>query len=593
MEGLLKTDGKQKLILYIFIFCSAYAGVCSIGYIMTGNVINNGTGMLSGFLLLSWAYIKVFIKNGRFAVPMPDLAFGSISALAVLLGKVIYDTHSTTLVKNNIILSILVLSGGIMFNTLFFSCIRLCIPYWDSIRLAADKNKKKWVIKPVMAWALYFIVYFICYLSYYPGIFSYDMGTQTYQALGMAALDNHHPVLHTLLWKCCILLGGGNSVRGLVIYSVCQIIFVVVCYMYILKWMQKNNFSRMVIYITYIYYLIVPTLHIFAMVTTKDVLFSCCFVIYILSVTDLQKEKTGKNILKCCIWGVLSVMLRNNMIMVTIMATIISFFIKKADTGNFVWKQFLIVSAVGLVVLKGVFPMAGILQGDRVNESLSVPFSQLAYVYNNSRETLKEDEVVLLESYLPDIGSYNPRFADTIKWSFNNGLYNENPSVFWKLYFLLAFRNPGDYLAAFLDLNVDYWYPMAAFPDAFSGRAYIETGIIYMNEYPLVSDSKFPYLHKLYESVASFSNNIMRIPVLYQFFSLSFPTVSLFICIYLAVSDRLRGVVYMYIVLALLLATYLLGPVSNFRYVYTFYMAFPVYFSSVLSGNAKDWLQSG
>jgi len=70
----------------------------------------------------------------------------------------------------------------------------------------------------------------------------------------------------------------------------------------------------------------------------------------------------------------------------------------------------------------------------------------------------------------------------------------------------------------------------------------------------------------------------MRIPVCYLYFSLSFPALSLSVGAYLAILNRRKAALYLYLILGLFLATYLLGPVSNFRYIYVFYLAFPVYF---------------
>lgn len=157
-------------------------------------------------------------------------------------------------------------------------------------------------------------------------------------------------------------------------------------------------------------------------------------------------------------------------------------------------------------------------------------------------------------------------------------LYHQSSSEFWKLYVGVGIHHIEDYLTAFFDLNLPYWYPLAQFPDPYSGREYIETGIAQMDPLPLTLDSKVPALHDFYESFADFENPLMRIPVCYLYFSLSFPVLSLFAGIYLAILNRRKDAVYLYLILGLYMATYLLGPVSNFRYIYVFYLAFPVYF---------------
>ena len=62
----------------------------------------------------------------------------------------------------------------------------------------------------------------LAYLVYFPGIFGYDIDQQTWQITGSVPWNNHHPVLHTLIWKAFYDLEKATGVRyiALVGYSV-------------------------------------------------------------------------------------------------------------------------------------------------------------------------------------------------------------------------------------------------------------------------------------------------------------------------------------------------------------------------------------
>ena len=588
----LKIEGVRGKVIWGCLVLLSYLGACAAGYILRGDALDNGVGMCAIMALLIYGSTKLFFqkantstKRNKCTLPVLDLVFGFLSALALCIGRTVYDRHSLEIIGEHPVCALGILLGAVLLYTVTFSCIRLLQPH--CIKWFAEKKTGRWTrlldgkkerIRWIVAGGVLAAVYVLCYLSYYPGIFGYDAISQTYQAMKIIDWNNHHTVIHSFLWKLCLSAGGQVPERAMLIYSLSQILLVIGCYLYTIQWMRRKNYPKVLLTITYLYYLLVPILHIFSIIMTKDILFSCCLFNYILAFTDLQGTKNRGSFIRCCIWGSVTALLRNNMMIAAFVAFIAAFCIRKRDEGRMVWKQLLIVVLVGLTVLKGIYPVIGVVQDDSVGESLSVPFSQLAYVYQNDKESLSDKEVRQIETYLPHAENYNPRFADTIKYEFNMDLYHQSSSEFWKLYVGVGIHHIEDYLTAFFDLNLPYWYPLAQFPDPYSGREYIETGIAQMDPLPLTLDSKIPALHDLYESFADFENAFMRIPVCYLYFSLSFPVLSLFVGIYLAILNCRKDAVYFYLILGLYMATYLLGPVSNFRYVYVFYLAFPVYF---------------
>lgn len=431
-----------------------------------------------------------------------------------------------------------------------------------------------------------FIVYFLCYLSYFPGMLSYDMPLQTAQAIGLMQLNNHQPVLHTLIWKFFINLGRSVGVEGLVLYTVVQLTVVQLCMLYVIYKLLSIRIPFLAVVLSYFYYLLLPVLHIFSIANTKDVYFSCAICLFLIWLVELEsfdrlslEISCMKNVFKVLAAGIAAVMLRNNGLYVMLAMLVLCVFIKNRKKFGIIFACIVI---YGIIYSDFVLPAAGVSTDSKINESLSVPMSQLSYVYARDECALSEIDKEMIRTYIPKVEDFNPRLADNIKWTFNRELYRENPINFWKLYLSIGLKEPVCFAAAFLDLNIDYWYPFADFPDPYSARGYIETVVAQLDYYPLERQSKIPDLNEWYKEVSWFTANWMRYPVIYQIFSLSFPCISMFFTSFIMIKNRRAEMVIPFLVLVMLFGTYLLGPVSNFRYVYTYYLTLPFYFGSAM-----------
>ena len=155
--------------------------------------------------------------------------------------------------------------------------------------------------------------------------------------------------------------------------------------------------------------------------------------------------------------------------------------------------------------------------------------------------------------------------------------------TFLKIYFKLFVKFPIRYIDAFLNLCIPYWYFDASSIDKYSKRNYIETyGYNYGYYFKRQSLSKS--LLNYYEN---FSNlfYVKKIPVLYFLFSLATPFFLLLISSFiLSAKKQYNGFVVIFLYMSLLI-TYLLGPVSNFRYIFPFVCFYPIFISFIFSSN--------
>ena len=417
--------------------------------------------------------------------------------------------------------------------------------------------------------------YLICFAAYFPGCMSYDSWYITLQALGIIGFDNHHPFLHTLIWSIFAHMDEWLGIKqiGIILYTALQLIVMTAIYAHVSIWLGKRLEGRGR-WIAFLYYAVNPVFHIFTIILTKDVYFSGCFLLLNITLIDyLEKELAGEDDKvyqkKIMILALLCCLLRNNMIYVIIAFGIILFLAFKKNVTS--CRGILLAAGLFFFISKIIYPSIGVAEGS-VKEMLSVPISQVAAVYNDDTKRLSEFEKELIQKYVPDVESYNRFFADPVKGSFNDRAFKENRGEFLRLWRDLFTEYPVEYTKAFLALNLPYWYPQME-----SVREYIETDN-YSQDYPVERLNLLPAVYQFYENVSENQAEWMHWPIFRQFFSIGVPIwILLFFLCWFAVNKR-KAMVLAVMPSILLWMTYLLGPVSSFRYIEPLLLTYPVWF---------------
>lgn len=518
-----------------------------------------------------------------------ELLCGMAGAGILCVGKSIYETTDFDgIAQRPLAYLLLWLAGAVLTAVLLYGFDRLLgilggIPQWRKGRAFLDRKAAFWILG-----VLLLAVYGFCYLSYFPGTYTYDAPPQTYQAYGRDPLNTHHPVLHTLFWAVCLRVGarlsGGTEAGGLVVYSVCQILFVVAVTMFTVYWIYKATRNVYATLAAYLYYLLTPMLQLMSFSLTKDILFSCFLLLFCMSLVQAVKHPEGRNLSAVFGTGLLASLFRNNMVYVVMLALIMAFVLRYRPKLRLV---LLGVILAYYAIMKILFPAAGVQAGEK-SEAFPAVLVQLSGVYVNAPEVLDEEEKEILLSYMPDADAFNRHLADYVKSTFNNSYYEEDPETFWTTYFRILAKAPVECLCLFLDLNVDYWYPGAVVPDPYSARRYIETDTLEREIYWVDNAGLLPDVHNFYEKVADHDCWFMELPLLRYFYSLAFPFVSMMVCLYLMLRHKRKEGILVFTVLIGLFLTFILGPVSNFRYIYGYYLAFPLYFCIAAGKTPKE-----
>lgn len=329
-----------------------------------------------------------------------------------------------------------------------------------------------------------FCILSICWLpfliAFFPGFIQGDTPDQIRQFFGMAdntsdylnlineemVLNNHHPVIHTLLLGGCFKVGHvlGSDNLGIFLYVIIQYVILAMAISFGLYYLKKLQLSHLVRAGILAFYALVPIFSNYALLTTKDVYYSIGllgFVIFLadLSINDFAFYNNKRYLCIYVISCIVAVLFRHNgiyVLLISLLGVLIA------------WKnhrKFAIKSIVGLVLLSTVInsfilPAFQITGGSR-REALSVPMQQTArYIYEYGDE-LTPDEYQEINAVM-DVNFckylYEPRFADPVKATFNENASQQDLVKYFKNWFFMFFKHPGCYVEAFLNNTYGYFY---------------------------------------------------------------------------------------------------------------------------------------
>ncbi len=482
-----------------------------------------------------------------------------------------------------------------------------------------------------VAYAGMLICYLPCFITYFPGCMSYDSWYITLEALGIIGFDNHHPFLHTFIWSIFAHMDEWLGVRqiGITLYTSGQLLIMVAVYAYVCVWISRRNLPGVMGKIAWIYYGLNPVFHIFSLILTKDVLFSGLFLLLCISLVDFLETVCGKRTepsisigleIKTAVLLLLCCLFRNNMIYVAIVFICLLCLCFRVSV--FRCKGLLAAVFLFFVITKVVYPGVGVAKGS-VKEMLPVPLSQMAAVYHSDKTEAEENrkringnneedigeagtesgkieikkfeiketrtgkikekeldarEKELLIKYIPSIEQYDRFFADPVKSDFNENAFRENPGEFIRLWGQLFLKYPDIYIEAFLALNLPYWYP-----EMESVREYIETDN-YSQDYPVERKGWLPGVYRWYERVSENQAAWMHLPLFRQLYAIGVPIwVLLFFGLWFGIRKRKEALAVVTLSVLLWL-TYLLGPVSSFRYVEPLLLTYPLWLALGIGG---------
>lgn len=437
---------------------------------------------------------------------------------------------------------------------------------------------------------LLFLCWLPCYLSYYPGVFSYDMIAQYNIAVGAWSKINQHPPLAVLIVRICWLIGcwwdAENAIRyTTIVYSILQMASLAFVLAGLLRALARRT-SGFLSLLGLLFFALNPVIALFSFSTTKDVWQTIFMVGLLITLLDWVDGSRNKGLVaRTFLWGLCSCLIRRNFICAWVGLMIVLFFaIKKVD-----WKRTLMlcggaVLVAFLLVTKVLYPLIGV-SSPVTYEPLAVQLQQVARAICDVE--LTDEETVEMEEYfglsIEEIrGKYNPRFADEVKTSLNGENYTADPGHFWEIWSHLLKKDPSGYLRAFLDLNLPLWYQGADAMDPSVKQGYVMT-----TYYDLFArENLLPQVRAYYDKIAAMTE-YDSMGIWKWVFCLATP---LWLMLASLTAMRARGeqkYTWILSVPFFYWVTFLFGAVSIARYMFPLMVLYPLFWSLPFAENSE------
>ncbi len=425
-------------------------------------------------------------------------------------------------------------------------------------------------------------------LAEYPGFFVYDAQDELNEVL-TRSFSTHHPLLHVLILGGTIALVHkitGSWNLGIFTYTLIQMLVITAIFAYVLDFMGKRGIGRKTRILWMIYYGVFPTIVMFTLCSSKDGLFSALLLLLTVFLIRMVTEKEAfirdkRNVAGFILVATLMPCFRHNGFYAYLVFVPFAIFHFRKELKKGILPA-LILPVVFYLIISKCLSAGFSSEITHHQEPLTVPIMQLARVYTYEKESMTEEDIDTLTSYLPEenLNLYTPRVSDLIKVGFNNELYEKDSGSFLNLWAKYLVKHPMTYLNAWLLTSYGYWYPAAKI-DVYEGTT-VYTFTYDLNSYfgyevepPGERHSFIPALDRLYRYI-SIGCFFYDQPILGLLFA---PGLMIFIYMFVLfyrVSVKDFGSVLPFLPCILTYLTVILGPTYLVRYVVNLWLCLPL-----------------
>lgn len=442
-----------------------------------------------------------------------------------------------------------------------------------------------------------FCILIFAYLALYPGYFTYDAPSQILQVFYYNKLDAHQPVIHTLLLCGCISLGInwlGSTNLGLAIYTLIQMMIVILSFSYMFVKLLSFKGNKWIVIISELIIVLNPVFQIFVMTSTKDVIFSALFIVWIINVLEMYENKESfftsirKNIFYI-INTILMCLFRKQGIYIVFFIGLIQCFKFKEYKKRFI-SLFVIILVMYNLIIGPISTSLGISISP-VKEMLSVPLQQIARVINEDGN-INDKQKSIFFKYVSEENTkkYIPYISDPIKDSLNEVYFNNHIKDFFKLYIDIGINNLSTYIDSFLYGIVGYFSPIEDVEndyigifEFFNSKVYRSFAMPYIKEGAVLEDSKFIEYKVYLEEVRS--TLLSNVPIVSFWCNTSFSFWITAISTVIIINKKNKKYIIVPVILILFYSILALGPVCCIRYILPVMFVVPIMISLAFKNN--------
>lgn len=507
--------------------------------------------------------------------------FSVIFSLLYLCGD--YENICYDLSNKFFCLIILLVTGYGLFM-LFYNLLQAFIYYGQRLEIKYDTNSKINKMSNLKFGFISGLIAFICWTPYllknFPGIMTVDSINQYAQIIGVWDSNNHHPWLHTLIIKLFYNIGlffTNNASLAIAFYTIAQMLFMAFCVAYFMVFLKRFNLKTCWYVLVLAFYSLVPYQAVYSISMIKDAPFAGFCLLYTLSLFTMLKDESfsKKTLLLNFISGVFFCLFRTNgfyAFLVMIPFFLVAF---KKNIKPVLFVEIAILAVV--LIFKGPVMTAFNIEQPDLVENLSMPGQQISKVLINNRELTAEQNEFL--NKIMDTSKisedYNPYVSDWFKKLVRAGdqdYLKEHFGEFIKIYIQIGLKYPGDYLVAYRDQTIGYWFPCTDQVEIAANEGIIENefGISTM---PIISG---PIVIKINELATKLHTMIPGLGILWSIGAL------MWIIIISLLLTSIRGnkkYCILFVPALAIFATLMAStPVAyDFRYAYAYVYCMPIY----------------
>lgn len=418
-------------------------------------------------------------------------------------------------------------------------------------------------------------------LSHDPGFYNYDIYGQVPQVMyPEVPYNTHHSLLSTLVMGGVITIGYrifGTMEKAVFLHSCFQMILCAATFSYSLDFWYRRLNRKWLLGVGFCFYAFLPTIALFSVSTTKDVVCSLALFIAFHLLYELyentegffrKKEKIAA--LSCSL--IVGALYRKNVIYAVFLYLVLcAVFCKKQ-------KRKIISLFAGTILLTMLLSvgMETLLHAEKGSavEALCVPLQQIARVYTDKGEAAFDSEELQLLDQIMDReqwSQYNPFLADRIKNYVNNEELLQNKWEYLRLWFRKGWQYPGCYLRAFLDNTYQAWYPGTSVVDDPDGDIYY---FDFEGRNVLEMKTISSRLTEFYRKI-SLEYYYQKIPVIRALFAIGTYFWLAVILFFYGIRRRRAEIWNCWLLVLALCLTVFLGPISLVRYYLLLFYAAP------------------
>ena len=454
---------------------------------------------------------------------------------------------------------------------------------------------EKKVLLFLSLWLLIFECWIPVFLAYYPAIMSYDFHRQSIEAmLGFEWFNAYQPLAHTWLFWVAFQIGeaAGSLQFGMACYTLVQMLVFAAAGAYSCVVVYKLCHKKWAPVLVALFWALFPFVSVFAVCTTKDVYFSALFVVFMCMFVELTFLRPQKSIWMEILWvaeGIVMMLFRNNAIYAVAVFAVCYLLLGEKKRRFRMLVLCLLLCIGGKGALEGMHLVLGTqIRGSKV-EMFSVPINQFARVGNIHGETLEYEDYLLIDAYVPQQlwEKYNPWISDPIKGNLDmehlerwEGNYGEMLLDWAKV----GLHYPNEYIDAFLHLTSGYWFiDDVSWAEVLGYGREGRMGAIYTytsntsSVIPegIAQESYLPGLQYFLEGIVS-DNQFFKWPVVSNLFKPAFYTWLLLGVFLMAIYTKQKDKWVFYLLPLAYMATMLLGPVAQSRYILPIMVVMPL-----------------